>query len=70
MEENKKTYCHDHYTKGRQYEPLAVILDWKLPYCLGNVVKYIARYGRKPCEDPKEDLFKALDYLKREIERK
>jgi hypothetical protein len=59
----------DHYTKGRQYEPLAVILDWKLPYCLGNVLKYIARYNRKPCEDPKEDLFKALDYLKREIER-
>ena len=26
MEESKKTYCHDHYTKGRQYEEVEQIL--------------------------------------------
>jgi len=37
----------EHYTAGRQHEPLDVVEDWCLDYHLGNVVKYISRAGRK-----------------------
>lgn len=50
-------------------QPLDVIIAWSLPYCLGNVVKYIARAGRKPGESALDDLQKARVYLDREIER-
>ena len=46
------------------YEAIKVIEAWDLGFNLGNVVKYIARLGKKV-----EDLEKALWYLKREIER-
>ena len=35
-----------HYCFGK-YEPVKVIQDWELSFCLGNVVKYLARAGRK-----------------------
>jgi hypothetical protein len=56
-----------HYIDGRAHQPVDVILDWKLSYALGNVVKYIARAGRKG--DAVEDLKKARFYLDREISR-
>ena len=56
-----------HYRGDRQYEPIAVIEDWGLNYRLGNAVKYISRNGRKPGEDPREGLRKAIWYLEREI---
>ena len=56
-----------HYVEDREHEPVDVILDWNLPYCLGNVVKYIARAGRK--DDRLQDLKKAAWYLQKEIER-
>jgi hypothetical protein len=56
-----------HYTFGK-HEPIDVIEDWKLSFCLGNVVKYIARAGRKN-NDRLEDLKKAQWYLNREIEQ-
>jgi hypothetical protein len=55
-----------HYTAGRSIEPIDAIVDWDLSYCLGNVVKYVSRAGRKG--PPVEDLKKALFYLQREIE--
>jgi hypothetical protein len=54
-----------HYIEGRKYEPLDVILDWKLPYLLGNVVKYVSRAGRKVRNLYLGDLLKAEFYLKR-----
>lgn len=39
-----------------------------LPFNLGNVVKYVARAGRKT-DDPTTDLLKALDYLLQELAR-
>lgn len=39
-----------------------------LSFNLGNVVKYVARAGRKT-DDPIEDLRKAQFYLQRELER-
>lgn len=55
-----------HYTEGRKYEPRKVIHDWDLNFNLGNAVKYIARAGRKG--DKVEDLKKAIQYIKFEIE--
>ena len=57
----------NHYRGDRQFQPIAVIEDWGLNYRLGNAVKYISRNGRKPGEDPREGLRKAIWYLEREI---
>lgn len=57
----------NHYRGGRQFEPIAVIEDWDLNYRLGNALKYISRNGRKPGEDPREGLKKAIWYLEREL---
>jgi hypothetical protein len=43
-------------------------LTENLNFCLGNVVKYVARAGRKS-PNPLEDLMKARYYLNREIDR-
>lgn len=53
-----------HYTFG-EIEPIDVIEDWKLPYHLGNVIKYIARAEHKG--NMIEDLKKARWYLDRHI---
>ena len=58
----------DHYKGGRKYEPIEVIEDWGLNYRLGNALKYISRNGRKPGEDEREGLKKAIWYLEREIQ--
>ena len=58
----------DHYKGDRQFEPIEVIEDWGLNYRLGNALKYIARNGRKPGEDAREGLRKAIWYLEREIQ--
>lgn len=55
----------EHYTFGT-YEVLDVILDWKLDYLRGNIVKYIARAGKKNSE--LEDLQKARFYLQKAID--
>ena len=49
------------------YEAIKVIEAWYLGFNLGNVVKYVSRAGKKG--DTKEDLSKALWYLKREIDK-
>ena len=49
------------------HEAIKVIEAWKLGFCLGNTVKYIARAGRKG--NRLEDLRKAQWYLNREIEQ-
>lgn len=54
-----------HYKGNRQFEPIDVIEDWNLNYHLGNALKYISRNGRKPGEDPREGLSKAVWYLER-----
>lgn len=57
----------DHYAEGRKFEPIDVIEDWELGFCLGNALKYISRAGRK--ENYLEDLLKAKWYLEREIRK-
>lgn len=56
-----------HYIEGRKYEPIDVIQDWKLDFCLGNALKYISRAGRKDKEKTVEDIKKARWYLERFI---
>ena len=56
-----------HYTTGK-IEVIDFIEDQKLPMHLGNAVKYIARAGRKDPTRTKEDLEKAIWYLRRYID--
>ena len=55
-----------HYTYGT-IEVIDVIEGLKLPYHLGNAVKYIARAGHKDPAKTEEDLHKAIWYIKRYI---
>lgn len=56
----------DHYKLTP--EPIDVINGWDLGFCLGNVIKYIARAGRKAGESRDSDLHKAMEYLRMELE--
>ncbi len=58
----------DYYRRGG-IEAIDAIEAWGLGFCLGNVVKYIARAGRKTA-DSLQDLRKAAWYLDREIKRR
>jgi hypothetical protein len=55
-----------HY-KGKSLEAINVIEDFDLNYNLGNAIKYILRAGKKENSSKKEDLEKAMWYLKREL---
>ena len=61
---NKST--QPHYSNGRDYDIIDVCKDYSLNFNRGNIVKYVARAGKK--DDELKDLLKAMDYLKREIE--
>ncbi len=56
-----------HYNTGK-IEVIEFIEDQKLGFHLGNVVKYVARAGKKDPLKYKEDLEKAAWYLKRALE--
>jgi hypothetical protein len=51
--------------EDNQYEAIKVIEAWELDFCLGNVIKYISRAGKKGSKV--EDLKKAQWYLERKI---
>lgn len=57
-----------HYNQGK-IEVIDFIEDQELGFHLGNVVKYIARAGKKSSSTKIEDLQKARWYLDREIQR-
>ncbi len=56
-----------HYASGK-IEVIEAIEDWKLCGHLFNVVKYVARAGKKDPFKEIEDLEKARWYLNRKIE--
>lgn len=64
----------EHYTSGT-IEPVDFIESQQLNFNRGNVVKYVARAGRKKSEGRSirskelEDLKKARFYLQREIDK-
>ena len=53
--------------KDNPYEAIKVIEAWELDFCLGNVIKYISRAGKKGEWKHREDLEKAAWYLDRAI---
>ena len=55
-----------HYTDGG-IETIDFIEAKKLPYHLGNAVKYISRAGKKDQSKTIEDLQKAVWYIERYI---
>ena len=61
---------HPEYYGGKDspYEAINVIEAWELDFNLGNVLKYIARAGKKGEWKHQEDLEKAAWYLNREIQ--
>lgn len=56
-----------HYHSQSGVEVIDAIEAWGLGFCLGNVIKYVARSGHK--NNTREDLQKALWYLMRELAR-
>ncbi len=58
-----------HYTFSG-IEVIDAIEAWELGFHLGNVIKYIARAGRKDVLETLNDLKKARWYLDREISRR
>lgn len=55
-----------HYENGKGYDIIDVCRDYALNFNRGNIVKYVARAGKK--DNELKDLRKALDYLQREID--
>ena len=59
---------HPSHYNTVKIEVIEAIEDWKLDFCLGNAVKYIARAGKKDPNKTIEDLEKAIWYTNRRIE--
>ena len=57
-----------HYTSGK-IEVWDFIIDKNLSYCLGSVIKYVVRAGKKDPLTKLQDLEKAQAFLAREIRR-
>ena len=56
-----------HYTRLSP-QPRDVIVEWGLSWNRGDAVAYIARAGNKPGADEIEDLEKAIEHLRHEVE--
>ena len=54
--------------KDNPYEAIKVIDAWGLDFCLGNVVKYVSRAGKKN-DSAIQDLEKAKWYICHAIEK-
>lgn len=68
-----KNITHPSYYGGKDdpYETIKVIDAWGLDksFCLGNVIKYISRAGKKDGNSLLQDLMKAQFYLNYEVEK-
>jgi hypothetical protein len=69
VEENTREVIEDDdYYEGKNgTEAIDIIEEFELGFCLGNVVKYVLRAGKKPGNDELTDLYKAHWYLERYI---
>lgn len=54
-----------HYQKDGRWQPIDLIEDRNLDFCLGNAVKYISRAGKKDPSTYAEGLKKAKWYIER-----
>lgn len=57
-----------HYNQDNPYEVIKVIRAWGMNFELGNVLKYVARAGKKDPNKEIEDCEKAKTYLEMHIE--
>ena len=55
-----------YYKNEKDYDVIDICKDYNLNFNRGNILKYVIRAGKKEYE--LKDLYKALDYLQREIE--
>lgn len=73
MSENKEMVNHPSHYGGKDnvYEVVKVCEAWGLDNdaYIFNVVKYVARAGKKDTDKELQDMKKALWYLNRKIER-
>lgn len=73
MSENKEMVNHPNHYGGKEnvYEVVKVCEAWGLDNdaYIFNVVKYVARAGKKDTDKELQDMKKALWYLNRKIER-
>lgn len=73
MSENKEMVNHPEHYGGKEniYEVVKVCEAWGLDKdaYIFNVVKYVARAGKKDTDKELQDMKKALWYLNRKIER-
>ena len=56
----------NHYKTNSTLDVIDFCKDYDLNFNRGNIIKYIARAGKK--DNELQDLKKALDYLTREIQ--
>jgi hypothetical protein len=64
MDKLKSTQVGGTHYQGYDYQPIELIEDLKLNFTEGCILKYAIRFRDK---GGKEDLLKALDYVKREL---
>lgn len=72
--DSSKVFSPSHYTDGgiETIEKIRAVVRNMTPfdaYCVGNVIKYIDRAGKKENESAEEDLAKAANYLHMAIYR-
>ena len=69
--EDYKKYPEPHYYSGKLYGYSArnIIDDFNLGAWTGTALKYILRAGNKPGNSPEQDIQKAINVLKFELDR-
>lgn len=70
-QDTEKPISHTHYYNLGCIEVIEAIESWGLGegFNRGNIIKYVARAGRKDKKTEIEDLRKAMTYLQFEIDR-
>ena len=58
-----------HHFKAGDFDVIAFCFEHDLDFATGNIIKYVTRAGKKDKDKTLEDLEKAMEYLKRKIER-
>ena len=63
IKQGVQTVKGPNYYASLEPQPVEVALKWRLDFCRGSALKYIARAGTKPGSSLKEDIEKAIHFL-------
>lgn len=66
LDKQENLVNHPAHYQSEKFEVIDIIEEFNLSFCLGNVIKYILRAGKKG--NKKQDLEKARWYLSRQID--